>query len=319
MMMRCIRPVTAIMIAALVCSAVWAGDLKATVVFGGAPVDGAIVRVDDTTHHGTTNAQGQWAAGGLAQGTYRVIAWKTIAGDLKGAIVDVQLASDAADADALLKLTDAVWLHEQIPLRKGNEWFYRREHTEAGVTTTEGRVERAVDTKTVNGDTAVLKEVSFSSGGGFTSIEDSDRDGYTVHAEVRTGDTMRYDPPAEIGDLLPLGYEWEVETRIVHSNGDPPQQVTLRCTLAGFDTVTVPAGTFADAARLEISMEVGGEVSKSRMWTAAWVGPVRVYEKQAGSSNVRILEEYHVVPPGKTLPVAPVEPIRRVPRVRPIP
>ena len=138
-------------------------------------------------------------------------------------------------------------------------------------------------------EVTVVAVTSSLPGDDMKRLESSTDKGYTFYGEERMTDTLAYDPPLRIGDLCPMGHEWRLESTLRHTDGTPDQQVTVRCRIAGFDTVTVPAGTFDECARLECFFDVGGRTDKQTMWLAEGVGEVRVVEKNAERRHERVL------------------------------
>jgi len=294
-----------ILLVGAMCGAAWAGNLSVIVTDGGAPVDGAIVNVEPGGPSGTTNPAGKWHETGIAAGDYQVIAWKTIAGTLKGAVADVTIPA-AGNEDVTLSLVEAVWTYNLFPYAVGNRWQYDYRHSG-----TDGRwtctwrehVDRAT---TVDGEPAVVLAASKDMVPEWEEIRGSTREGFVLYTQQQGTDTIKFDPPMRLGALLPMGYEWVATTTMHHSDGSPDGPGLLRCKLVGFERVRVPAGTF-DTARLEVVMTMGGETNELTIWAAHNVGIVRQIEKNDERTNTKALEEYSM----RGLPLRPIGPILR--------
>ncbi len=305
-----VRRYGVILLAGALCCAASAGTLTVMVEDGGAAVANAIVKIEPGGPSGTTNADGKWQDT-VAPGDCRVIAWKTIAGTLRGAIAD--LTMPAGDTDVWLMLDDAIWTYNHFPFAVGNMWQYRYRHTGADGAWTATWRENVDSTTTIDGETAVVLVATKDGAHEWKEIRGSTRAGFTMYTQDHGADTIKFDPPVRIGALLPMGYEWAVTSTAHHSDGSPDEPMLLRCKLADFDTITVPAGTFADAARLEVVMTMGTETNELRIWTAHNVGIVRQIERNPERTNEKLLEEYRV----RRLPMLrrlrPVGPVLRRP------
>jgi len=292
-----------ILLVGAMCCAAWAGTLTVMVEDAGTPVDGAIVRVEPGGPNGTTNADGKWSAT-LHAGEYRVIAWKTIAGTLRGGIENITMP--AGDADALVFLTDAVWTYNLFPYAVGNRWQYDYRHSGADgrwTCTWREHVDRAT---TVDGEPAVVLAASKDMVPEWEEIRGSTREGFVMYTQQQGADTIKFDPPMHLGALLPLNYEWVATTTAHHSDGSPDQPGLIRCKLVGFERVRVPAGTF-DTSRLEVVMTMGAETNELIVWAAHNVGIVKQIEKNPERTNTKLLEEYSI----RGLPLRPIGPIIR--------
>lgn len=308
-MMTAVRRCVVIVLVGGLCQLAWAGDVAVTVVDGGAPFASAIVNLEPDGPTGRTNAEGVWEATRVPAGDYRVIAWKTIAGDLRGAIADLTVPARGAEK-VKLALTDAVWTYEHFPFAVGNAWQYRYHHVGPDGTrdsTWRERVDRAT---TVDGDPAVVLAASNDGVPEWEEIRASNREGFTMYTQQHGADTIKFDPPMQIGPLLPLNYEWAVSSTAHHSDGSPDQPASMTCRLAGFSTVRTPAGVFTDCARLDVKMTMGPETNELHVWTAPRVGIVRQIERNPERTNTKLLEEYRT----RGLPLAPIGPIRRIGR-----
>ncbi|MGC9316844.1 MAG: carboxypeptidase-like regulatory domain-containing protein [Armatimonadota bacterium] len=293
------------------CHIGWAGEVGVKVTDGGAPVAGAVVNIEPAGPSGRTNGDGLWEAAGVAAGDYRVIAWKTIAGDLRGAISDVTVPA-AGGVKVKLKLVEAVWTYDHFPFGVGNAWQYQYRHRGTDGTwraTWRDRVDRSL---MYDGEPAVVLAASKDGVPEWEEIRASTREGFVIYTQQHGADTIKFDPPMRIGALLPVGYEWAVNATAHHSDGSPDEPASLRCKLTGFETVTVPAGRFTDAARLEVRMTLGAEANDLKVWTAHLVGIVRQIESNPERTNTKLLEEYRV----RGVPMRPVGPLRPV---RPLP
>ena len=67
----------------------------------------------------------------------------------------------------------------------------------------------------------------------------------------------------------------------------------------------VPAGRFANCARLQVKMEAAPELNLVTVWMAKNVGVVRETERNDERQNHKLLEEYSV----RGLPLRPIRPI----------
>lgn len=289
------------MLVGMVCGAVWAGNVSVRVQDGGAPVAGALVRIEPGGPSGTTNAAGRWNAAHVAAGDFRVISWKTVAGSLRGAIEDVTVPA-AGTVSVTLSYEPAVWTYDLFPYAVGNWWQYRHRHasaTHATVTTWRDVIDRAT---TVAGDPAVVMQAFVDGVLEWEEIRASTRAGFTLYNTQRGADTIKYDPPVTVGPLLPQGYEWRVTATGHHSDGSPDAPMELRVAFVGFDTTTVPAGTFTDAARLDATMTLGTDTNNLKIWCARNVGIVRQIESNPERTNTKVLTEYRVGP----LPLRPI-------------
>jgi len=301
-----------ILLAGALCCAAWAGNVSVEVEDGGAAVAGAIVSIEPGGPNGTTNPAGKWHAAGVAAGDYRVIAWKTIAGTLRGAIADVTVPA-AGNVDVSLALEDAVWTYNHLPYGVGNMWQYRYHHTGPDGTWTATWRENVDSATTIGGEPAVVLLATKDGVHEWKELRGSTRAGFAMYAQEHGGDTIKFDPPIRLGALLPLGYEWVATSTAHHSDGSPDDTMLLRCKLAGFDTITVPAGTFTDAARLEVVQTMGSRTDELTIWTAHNVGIVRQIEKNTERTNTKLLEEYRIRGLPMMRPLRPIGPIFRRP------
>ncbi len=302
-----LRRLSVVVLVGAMCCAAWAGTLTVKVENAGAPVDGAIVRVEPGGPHGTTNADGKWADT-VPAGDYRVIVWKTIAGTLRGGIVD--LTMPAGDKDVSLSLQDAVWTYNLFPYAVGNSWQYDYRHSGSDgrwTCTWREKVERAL---TVAGEPAVVLSASKDMVPEWEEIRASTREGFVLFTQQHGADTIKFDPPLRLGALLPLNYEWVATATAHHSDGSPDESILLRCKLVGFERVTVPAGTF-DTAKLAVVMTMGRETNELTVWAAHNVGIVRQIEVNPERKNLKLLEEYTIrgLPMRPLIPIGPIHPI----------
>ncbi|MGD9496591.1 MAG: carboxypeptidase-like regulatory domain-containing protein [Armatimonadota bacterium] len=294
-----------ILLAGALCWAASAGTLTVKVENLGAPVSGASVRVDPGELSGTTDANGKWADT-VTPGNYRVSAWKTIGGALRGQIVNFTMPA-AGDADVTLALTDAVWTYVHFPYNVGNSWQYQHRHTDAAGTEVSTWRERVVSSIDMGGEPAVVLTATKDGVHEWKEIRASTRDGFVLYTQQQGADEITFDPPVRLGPLMPLGYEWVATATAHHSDGSPDTHLLMRCRLTGFEAVTVPAGAFANCPRLEIVMTLGPETNQLRVWTSANVGIVRQVERNGERTNVKILEEYSVRP--MLRPLRPLRPV----------
>ncbi|MGD9496590.1 MAG: Ig-like domain-containing protein [Armatimonadota bacterium] len=288
------------------CGAARAGTLTVTVTNGGAPVNGAVVRVEVDGPNGTTNADGKWSAT-VAAGSYRVMAWKTIAGALRGAIAD--LTMPAGNATVSLRLTDAVWTYNLFPYAVGNAWQYKHLHVGPDGRETSTWRERVDRTEVVNGEPAVVLVATKDMVPEWEEIRASTRNGFVVFTQQHGADTIKFDPPMRLGALLPLSYEWAATTTAHHSDGSRDTHLEIVCELVGFDNVVVPAGPLRGCAHFEIGMSLGAENSELDVWTARNVGIVRQIKRTPGCMETKMLEAYSLRPPLLPREVGPI--IRR--------
>lgn len=287
------RSVSIVLLAGMVCVGAWAGNVSVTVKDGGAAVSGALVRIEPGGTNGTTNAAGKWTAPGIAAGDYRVIAWKTVGGALRGAIANVAVPA-GGNLPVALALTDAVWTYDYFPYSVGNWWQYNHRRVSAGSTEVSSWREVADRATTVAGDPAVVLQAIVDGALEWEETRASTRAGFTLYTTQRGTDTITFDPPITLGPLLPRGYEWVVNATGHHSDGSPDSTMELRVTFTGLEDTTVPAGTFAKAARLDSVQTLGGAANNLRIWCARNVGIVRQVESNAERTNTKVLEEYHI-------------------------
>jgi hypothetical protein len=301
-----IRRFTLLLVPVLICGSAMAGDLKCLVTQAGTPVAGALVTLDPGGATARTNADGVCELTGLRAGEYQVRASAMIGGTLHGAIQDGVRMPERGAESVELAMTRAILIHEYMPLTPGSVWQYGVSHTEGRTTTTWTRRERVDGTTRVGREEVTVVEVtSVPPGDEMKLLATSTDKGYARYGEEQATDTLMFDPALRIGDLCPVGHEWTMESTVSHTDGTPDVRLTLRCKIAGFDRVTVPAGTFADCARLECFFDFGGRTDKQTMWLAVGVGEVRVVEKDAERRCERVLEEYRIA--------------RGLPGVRPVP
>lgn len=302
------RSVGVLLLVGVLCGVAWAGNVSVEVKDGGAAVAGALVKIEPGGASGTTNAAGKWTAPGVAAGTYRVISWKIIGGALRGGITDVVVPA-AGNVSVTVNYSDAIWTYDYFPFGVGNRWQYRMKRVSAAGTEAKTRrehVDRAVD---VGGEPAVAIIATSDGVMDWEEIRASTRDGFVMYTTQHGADTMTFDPPIRIGPLLPLGYEWALTSTIKHSDGSPDSPTQMTVQLVGFNDITVPAGTFPHAARLQVVQTMGPEADNITAWVGRGVGIVREIETNPERTNTKLLEEYHII----ALPARPLlRPIRPV-------
>jgi len=300
------RHSTAIVVLVLICvlyGTSQAGELKCLVTRGGAPE--ASVRV--TLHPGAmrlaTDASGTCVFTGLAAGTYRVEAVKVVAGRRYGAVQQAVAVPATGGARVRLKLTRAIYINQYLPVSVGNVWQYKSIRTRAdGTREVKTRRERAVGTDTVSGATVTVVEVTWSgTTDSMKQLVKSSSKGYGVFGEARSGDTMTYDPPIMVPNLVPVGHTIQVAFTIKHSSGAPDEAGRMRLTLTGLGPARVPAGAFADCAMFKGIMQTAGKTDQMQMVMARAVGQIRSVERNPERVLVRELEEYKVKPVRPTL------------------
>ncbi len=279
----------------LTCSAVLAGDLKCHVTKGGADVVGAKLILRPGAGTVVTNADGVGVFTGLAAGTYLVTAEKVIGGTLYGALRDAIAVPATGGVTVSLPMTRAIHISQHIPLAVGSVWQYAETTDTPTGSTTRTRRERAVGTDTIAGDKVTVIEVIWGASPDVMKMYNrSSSEGYGVYREARAGDTLDYAPPMQIPNLVPLGGILHLASTIKHSSGAPDEHMTMECKLVGFNTVTVPAGTFPDCARIRCQARIGGTPSRITLWLARGVGQVRAVERKPNKRVTRVLEEYSI-------------------------
>lgn len=302
------RSVGVLLLAGMICGGALAGNVSVEVKDGGAAVAGALVRIDPGGTSGTTNAAGKWTAPGIAAGNYRVSSWKTIGGVLRGAIADVAVPA-AGNVSVTLSYSEAIWTYDYFPFGVGNSWQYRMKRVSATGTETRTRrehVDRAID---MDGEPAVVIVATNDGVPEWEEIRASTRDGFVMYTTQHGADTMKFDPPMRIGPLLPMGYEWVLTSTVKHSDGSPDSPTQMTVQLVGFNDITVPAGTFPRAARLQVTQTMGPEINNITAWVGRGAGIVREIETNPERTNTKILEEYRII----ALPLRPIlRPLRPV-------
>ncbi len=295
--MRLSRGLLVVAVVGLTYSAALAGDLKCHVSMGGADVAGAKLILMPGAATATTNADGVGVFTGLAAGSYIVTAEKNIGGTLYGALRDNISVPATGGVTASLPMTTAIHISQYMPLGVGSVWQYAETIDTPAGSTTKTRRERAVGTDTVAGDTVTVVEVTWGGSPDVMKMYNrSSSEGYGVYREARAGDTLDYVPPLKIPNLVPLGGILHLASTIKHSSGAPDEHMKMECRLVAFDTVTVPAGTFADCPRLLCQVKINGAASRMTLWLAKGVGQVRVVERMRDKRVKRILEEYRIRP-----------------------
>jgi len=306
MMMGAVRRVGVVLMAVMICSGAWAGKLTVRVSAAMAPVSRAHVEVQPAGVTGVTNPAGKWS-GNVAAGDQKVIVWDDSGGTLKGGILDITMP--AGNHSVNVALVDAVWIQDYFPLAVGNNWQYEYRHTEAGGVSSRStwreRVDRAV---TMDDGPAVVLAASKDGTPEWEEIRACNTGGFTMYTQQQGTDTIKFEPPLRIGPLLPMGYEWVATGVGHHSDGSPDTPMVFHCKFERFQSVRVPAGMFANCARLVVKFEAGPEVNEITVWMAKSIGIVREIEKNDVRRNEKRLEEYSI----RGLPIRRIRPIGRM-------
>lgn len=298
-----------IVVCVTLCGFVWAANVQVNVSEALTPTSGASVKIEPDGLTGTTNAAGRWNATGVAAGEATVMAWKDFGGTLKGAVATVTVPAHG-NVSVDLSLVPAIWFHSHRPMAVGNTWEYEYRHD--GDDGTWRRIwHETVDRSVmVDGARAVVLRGEWD--GGPVEWEEtraSNKDGFFMYDQQHGADTITFDPPMHIGDLMPTGYEWNVTAVAHHSDGSPDSPASMSVKLARFEDVRVPAGDFAGAARVEVVMTLGTETNRITVWFANNVGIVREIEKNEVRKNEKLLRDYAL----RSLPILrPLRPLRPV-------
>ena len=309
--MRWSTGVLALAVVGLTCSAALAGDIKCHVTMGGTDVAAAKLVLAPGGAAVMTNAAGLGVFNGLTAGTYLVTAEKSIGGTLHGALKDSIAVAATGGVTVNLSMTRAIHISQYLPLGVGSVWQYTETTSTSTATTSRTRRERAVGTDTVAGDTVTVLEVTWGGSPDVMKMYNrSSSEGYGIYREARAGDTLDYVPPMKFPNLVPLGGVVHLASTIKHSSGAPDEHVTMECRLVAFDTVTVPAGTFAHCPRIQCEVKTNGTSTRIILWLAKGVGQVRVTERKPDKRVRRSLEEYNIRPllltplrkPGRLIP-----------------
>ena len=317
----------------LVSGTAWAGDLRCQVTDKSGPQASAKVIMTPGGTTLTTARDGTCVFRGLAAGSYRVTAEKTVGGELRGAVAEDVRVRASGQTDARLQLVQAIHIHEYIPLREQSRWNYTWRRYKwyepwfdprASGWLEEGHSmirEAAADSARFAGADVIKIEWTVS---GFlvrhaplyTMYETSGAEGYAIHG--RTPQTsvddsyptyvppFRYDPPLLIPDLLPRGQAHRVTTRVRYTDGTPSGRVTRVYTLTKFEPVEVTAGTFDDCACIEWTEEAGDTTMTGVMHLAKGVGIVSMTSTDGHFREDFGLEWYRLPAPSaaRTLPRA---------------
>ncbi len=279
---------------------------------GGTPVAGANVEIRGCGATGTTNADGKWT-GRVRAGKQKVIVWTDAGGTLRGGIEDITMPRGTHSVD--VALVDAIFFHLYWPLAVGNTWQYEYRHSGDDGSWRKTWVESVNRAVTVAGEPAVVIRGEWS--GGPVEWEETraaNADGFFMYDQQHGTDTIKFDPRMRVGDLLPMGYQWHVESLGVHSDGSPDTPTTMKVKFSRFQRVRVPAGMYPDAARVDVEMTMGPETNQITVWFAQNVGIVREVEKNAVRTNEKRLEEYSLRGVRPLRPIGPMRPIlRRMP------
>jgi len=184
-----------------------------------------------------------------------------------------QMAVYVARAFALPLPTPRYNITDYFPLSEGNTWNY---DSDAGV-----------HTESVSGTVDVLgiqyrRVVSTQ---GETIFWASAPDGLRQGGRQEGTDTFTFDPPI----LIPNGLQVSDQGSIISAlsmNGAAAGSMTTDYVFHGVETVTVPAGTFADCMKLEITITVDG-VTQDHFysWGAKGVGTVKQDSRPFGGTG----------------------------------
>lgn len=309
-MMSAVRRLSVIAVCLALCGVVWAGNVQVTVSDALTPVSGANVKINPDGLTGTTNAAGKWNATGVTAGDALVMAWTDVGGTLKGAVAEVTVpAHGTVSVD--LSLVRAIWFHRYWPLAVGNTWQYEYRHSGDDGTWRRVWHETVDRSVVVDGASAVVIRGEWA--GGPVEWEETracNSEGFFMYDQQHGTDTITFDPPMHIPDLLPLGYEYAVTCVAHHSDGSPDSPASMSVKLARFEDVRVPAGLFRDAPRLDVEMTLGSETNQITVWFARNIGIVREIEKNEVRTNEKLLQEYRLRGLPMVRPIKPLRPIR---------
>jgi len=307
--MSAVRRFGVMVLCVALCSVVWAGNVQVTVKEGGAAVSGADVKIDPDGVTGTTNAAGKWNATGVTAGAARVMAWTEAGGTLRGAIGEVTVPA-RGNVSVDLNLVPAIWFHQYWPLAVGNTWQYEYRHSGDDGTWRKIWHETVDRSVMMGGDPAVVIRGEWD--GGPVEWEETracNSQGFTMYDQQHGSDTISFDPPIHIGDLMPVGYEWNASATAHHSDGSPDSALTFSAKLVRFQTLRVPAATFRDAPLLQVEMTLGPETNHLAVWFAKNVGIIREIEKNDVRTNEKLLQDYTVRGLPALRPIRPIGPL----------
>ena len=206
-----------------------------------------------------------------------------------------------------------------VPMAQGNTWSYQGTSTTIGqpplpyfnTTTISG-------TKSINGVLAmVLIDTNFLNDGAEENYHTKDGRGVTLHGNNDSADIVTAQLVPYLSLRFPLGTGLTFEP--VKKNGldfgqdrdgdgaNEKADVVAIVMVKGFESVTVPAGTFANCARVEAratitvilssnGAKVAGEATQTT-WFAPGVGPVKVVYQTDGQTWTEDLTSFTTVAP----------------------
>lgn len=292
--MKASRAVAGFVLGVFVCGVGFAGDISVLVLRGGAPVASAKAYAAGVS--ALTDASGKCVLLGVPAGKQNVFAEKVIGGTLYGAVRQ-DFAVTTGTASLTLNLAPAIRLNEYVPLTVNSYWAYKETIERPTGTTTKLRQEKVVGSAPIGSETAMKVRITWS-GTTDTILEYSNctPDGYArFREEHSSGDVVRYSPPMRFPNLAPQGQPLVAVCQIIHSSG-ATETVKMVVTLQGFEDVTVPAGTFANCARIKVERAVGTVVERGTIWFAKGVGKVKNIEAKPDRKCTQLLEKYQIAP-----------------------
>jgi len=208
--------------------------------------------------------ESQGVVTGYPDGTYR----PDLAVTRDQMAVYVTRAFDLATPPARYSLSD------YYPLAEGDTWTI---NTNWGVTT-----ETISGTEEIWGS-LYARQVNDE---GYASYWQASSDGLRNSGwyEPGTG-TVTLNPPLLLRNCLELGYS-ESQSLPTYLNGSPIGVTQVTYTLVGLETITVPAGTFEDCVKLDVTFQPAGEpAERFYTWVAKGVGQVRRDERPFGGTG----------------------------------
>lgn len=285
---------------AALCAVGEAGRVECSVARLGEPVLRATVELFPGGHRRFTVADGTCVFAGVREGEYRVVASKEIDGIYYAASRENVSVPAAGTVTLSFALTRAIMINEYLPRPVGMHWDYEEVTRRGGDTVTRAYYERTDRRITRAGVSVVeLKGTWDTDPRRHYSYQRSSADGFAVYAEKLAApgsltDTA-YDPPLLIPNPVPVGHRFTLATTATASGdvlGAPSGEVVWQVTLEGFEDVTVPAGTFAQCARIRLTVRHSSQTTNYRWWLGKNVGLVKMTRTGSGVTTVRRLTRW---------------------------
>lgn len=174
---------------------------------------------------------------------------------------------------------------DYYPTDIGRTWTYK--------SPTDAYSVSATGTSAIGGQTYTALATSPS---GNTEYWQAAEDGLRMASRYDASESATYafSPPLFLPNGIDPGFE-EAQTVAVASNGAALGNATFTPHFLGLETITTPAGTFADCLKVEIRLDLpGGIVQHSDMWFAKGIGLVKKDSRAYGGTDWSEITGYAV-------------------------